>query len=95
MTSFWGNHLKLSVFGESHGRAIGAVIDGLPAGIPIDETAIAKEMDRRASRGKALATPRKEADTVNIVSGYFEGHTTGTPLTGMIENINKIGRAHV
>lgn len=88
MTSFWGNHLKLSVFGESHGRAIGAVIDGLPAGIPIDETAIAKEMDRRASRGKALATPRKEADTVNIVSGYFEGHTTGTPLTGMIENTN-------
>jgi chorismate synthase len=88
MTSFWGNHLKLSVFGESHGKAIGAVLDGLPAGISIDEAAIAKEMDRRASRGKSLATPRKEADAVNIVSGFFEGHTTGTPLTGVIENTN-------
>lgn len=92
MSSNWGNRLKLSVFGESHGAAIGAVIDGLPSGIPLDLAAIAQEMDRRSSRGKALATPRKEADEVEIVSGFFEGRTTGTPLAGIIRNGNTQSR---
>ena len=88
MSSFWQNHIKLSVFGESHGPAIGATLDGLPAGVPIDETLIEEEMKRRAASGKALATPRKEADRVEIVSGLFNGRTTGTPLTGIIRNGN-------
>jgi chorismate synthase len=88
MTSYWGNHIHLSIFGESHGAAIGAVIDGLPSGYAIDEAKIAREMDRRSSRGKNLATPRKEADRVEIVSGFFNGKTTGTPLTGIIRNGN-------
>ncbi|MGI6557386.1 MAG: chorismate synthase [Pseudoramibacter sp.] len=88
MTSCWGQHIHLSIFGESHGPMIGAVIDGLPSGFTIDEAQIAAEMDRRSARGKDLATPRKEADRVQIVSGYFNGKTTGTPLTGIIENGN-------
>jgi chorismate synthase len=88
MTSCWGQHIHLSIFGESHGPMIGAVIDGLPSGFTIDEAQIAAEMDRRSARGKDLATPRKEADRVRIVSGYFNGKTTGTPLTGIIENGN-------
>jgi chorismate synthase len=88
MTSYWGNHIHLSIFGESHGAAIGAVLDGLPSGYEIDEEKIVREMDRRSSRGKNLATPRKEADQVEVVSGYFNGRTTGTPLTGIIRNGN-------
>ncbi|MSS19078.1 chorismate synthase [Pseudoramibacter porci] len=88
MTSCWGQHIHLSLFGESHGPMIGAVIDGLPSGFSIDETQIAAEMTRRSASGKDLATPRKEADRVTIVSGFFNGKTTGTPLTGIIENSN-------
>lgn len=88
MSSIWGNKIKVSIFGESHGAAIGAVIDGLPSGVAIDEKAIAMEMQRRAASSSPLATPRKEADVVEIVSGYFEGKTTGTPLTGIIKNGN-------
>ncbi len=67
-------------------RAVG--MDGLPSGIALDEDRIKKEMARRAASGKALATPRKEGDKVEIVSGYFKGYTTGTPLTGIIKNEN-------
>lgn len=88
MSSIWGNKIKVSIFGESHGAAIGAVIDGLPSGVEIDEEAIAAEMKRRAASSNPLATPRKEADEVAIVSGYFDGKTTGTPLTGIIKNGN-------
>ena len=88
MSSLWNNRISISIFGESHGPMIGAVIDGLPSGFTIDEAQIAAEMDRRSARGKDLATPRKEADRVRIVSGYFNGKTTGTPLTGIIENGN-------
>ncbi len=88
MSSFWQNHIKLSVFGESHGPAIGATLDGLPAGIPIDEKMIEGEMKRRSASGKALTTPRKEADKVDMLSGLFNGRTTGTPITGIIVNSN-------
>jgi chorismate synthase len=88
MGSMWGNTIKISVFGESHGPAVGAVIDGLPSGISLDTDVVAAMMARRAAAGKALATPRKEPDAVEILSGLFNGYTTGTPLTGMITNTN-------
>ena len=88
MSSIWGNKIKVSVFGESHGAAIGATIDGLPSGVAVDLEKVAAEMKRRAASSSRLATPRKEADEVEIVSGFFEGKTTGTPLTGIIRNGN-------
>lgn len=88
MRGQFGEHFKLSIFGESHGPAIGMVIDGIPAGTVIDEEAIARDMARRAPGNDPTATTRKEADRVKIVSGLFEGRATGTPLCGMIENTN-------
>ena len=88
MSSIWGNKIKVSVFEESHGAVIGATIDGLPSGVSVDQEAVAFEMKRRAASSSRLATPRKEADEVEIVSGFFEGKTTGTPLTGIICNGN-------
>jgi len=88
MRGSFGQHFKLTIFGESHGGAIGMVIDGIPAGAPIDEEAIARDMARRAPGGDPTATSRKEPDKVKIVSGLFEGRATGTPLCGLIENTN-------
>ena len=85
MRGQFGQHFQLSIFGESHGPAIGIVIDGIPAGTVIDEEAIARDMARRAPGNDPTATARKEADRVKIVSGLFEGRATGTPLCGMIE----------
>lgn len=89
MSSIWGKCIKISVFGESHGTAIGVVIDGLPPGIQLDKEEIQKEMDRRKPGLDTYSTPRKEGDMVDIVSGFFNGHTTGTPLCGIIRNIDK------
>ncbi len=88
MSSTWGNKLEIAVFGESHGTAIGVTMNGLPPGIALDMDDIKYEMARRSAQGKRLATPRKEPDTVQIVSGFFEDKTTGTPLTGLIYNTN-------
>ncbi|MEG1619829.1 MAG: chorismate synthase [Eubacterium sp.] len=88
MSSIWGNKIQVSVFGESHGPVIGVTINGLPSGIPIDPDFIKAEMWRRSAKSSALATPRKEDDKVEIVSGLFEDKTTGTPLTGLIRNGN-------
>lgn len=88
MRANFGQHFKLTIFGESHGPAIGMVIDGVPAGTPIDEMAIAFQMARRAPGGDPTATARKEGDKVKLVSGVFEGRATGAPLCGMIENTN-------
>ena len=88
MRGSFGQHFRLTIFGESHGAAIGVVIDGIPAGTPIDEEAIARDMARRAPGSDPTATSRKEADRVKIVSGLFEGRATGTPLCAMIENTN-------
>ena len=84
----WGEKIKLSIFGESHGQVIGVVIDGLPGGFELDLEEIGREMQRRAPGRDSLSTPRSEADQVEIVSGFFEGRTTGTPLTGLIYNGN-------
>ncbi|MDR3322231.1 MAG: chorismate synthase [Synergistaceae bacterium] len=82
----WGNKLKLSIFGESHGCAIGIVVDGLPAGEEIDAEAIAREMRRRAPGRDALSTSRREMDAVELLSGIHGGRTTGAPVCGVIRN---------
>lgn len=86
MSGTWGNNLKVSIFGESHGNAIGINIDGLPSGVEIDLDKIAEEMKRRAPGKSPLSTARQEKDIPEILSGFFEGKTTGTPLCGMIRN---------
>lgn len=87
MSSTWGNNIHLTVFGESHGPAIGVTIDNLPPGLEVDMDYIQAEIKRRAP-GRALTTPRKEADVPNIVSGVLNGFTTGAPLTAIIQNTN-------
>ncbi|MEG2584273.1 MAG: chorismate synthase, partial [Oscillospiraceae bacterium] len=77
-----------SIFGESHGTAIGVVIDGIPAGTALDLDMINIQMSRRAPGQNNMSTPRKESDKVEIVSGLYNGFTTGTPLTGIIYNTN-------
>lgn len=89
MSSIIGNKLKISLFGESHGEAIGVVIDGLPAGIELNLKYIRQQMKRRAPGQSEYSTPRKEDDNYNIVSGYFQGKTTGTPLCALFKNENK------
>ncbi len=88
MSGIWGNNLELSIFGESHGRAIGITINGLPAGFEIDMDAVMVEMARRAPGQNELTTPRKEKDEPDIVSGMLDGKTTGAPLTALIWNTN-------
>ena len=88
MSGRWGRNLRLSIFGESHGGGIGMVIDGVPAGLPLDEEAIAFDMARRAPGNDPTATARREPDKVRILSGAYRGYTTGAPLCGVIENTN-------
>lgn len=89
MSSVWGNNLKISIFGESHGKAIGAVIDGLPCGEEIDLEKINDKMLKRSSKfNMAISTPRKEEDKPIILSGFLNGKTEGTPLALIIENSN-------
>ena len=76
MRANFGEHFKLTIFGESHGAAIGIVIDGLPAGAAIDEESIARQMARRAPGNDPTATARKEADAVRILSGVRDGRAT-------------------
>ena len=86
MSGMWGNKLKVSIFGESHGAGIGITIDGIPSGIEIDMEEVLKEMARRAPGKSKLSTARKEGDQPEILSGFFEGKTTGTPLCAVIRN---------
>ena len=76
MKNTFGNAVSMTIFGESHGPAVGAVLDGLAAGLPVDEAAIAAAMDRRRARGDGLSTARTEADAVEFLSGVYEGRTT-------------------
>ncbi|MDP2893938.1 MAG: chorismate synthase, partial [Sulfurimonas sp.] len=85
MNSF-GQKLRFSTFGESHGRAIGCILDGVPAGLNIDEEFIQSELDRRKPGKTEFETARKEDDTVEILSGVFEGKSTGTPIAMVIYN---------
>ncbi len=88
MNSF-GQRFKFTTFGESHGKALGCIVDGVPAGIKIDEEFIQEEMNRRKPGQNAYATSRKEGDKVEILSGVFEGVTTGTPISMVIFNENQ------
>ena len=85
----FGKIFKLTTFGESHGKAIGGIIDGCPAGVSVDFDKIQYEMDRRKPGQSKIVTQRKEPDTVEFLSGIFEGITTGTPIGFMIHNNNQ------
>ena len=78
--------MRHTIFGESHGPAIGVTLEGVPAGLKLDLDFMQKELSRRATGRNALSTARKEADQVQVLSGLFEGKTTGTPLTLLIAN---------
>ena len=82
----WGRHIRLSLFGESHGPAIGIVIDGMPPGLAIDMEFINAQMARRAPGRNPWSTPRKEVDQVRILSGMKDGYATGSPLCAVIQN---------
>ena len=88
MNSF-GEKLRFSTFGESHGTALGCILDGVPAGLKIDEEYIQSELDRRKPGKSEFETARKEADKVEILSGVFEGQSTGTPIAMVIYNTNQ------
>lgn len=89
MGNVFGRALKLTIFGESHGESIGCVMDGLPPGFAVDWDRVREEMARRAPGNTDLATPRKEKDAFQVLSGMFEGKTTGAPLAMEIRNENK------
>ncbi len=89
MSNTFGKRLTMTTFGESHGPAIGCVLDGVPAGLAIDESFIQAQMDRRRPGQNAYATARKEPDRVEILSGVFEGKSTGTPIAMVIYNTNQ------
>lgn len=88
-----GNHFgeifRVSTFGESHGKAVGVIIDGCPAGLLIQPEFIQKEMDRRRPGQSAIVTQRKEADEIEILSGIYENHTTGAPISMMLRNVDQ------
>lgn len=88
----FGRLFRITTWGESHGAGIGVIIDGVPAGIPLALNDIQKELDRRKPGQSSLTTMRKEADQAEILSGIFEGQTTGTPLTIYIKNQDQISK---
>ena len=93
MSSCFGNYFRLSLFGQSHGPAVGVTLDGFPAGMEIDMEDVLHQMARRAPGQSALTTPRKESDAPEIISGYFRGKTTGQPLTCPVAGLRGAGRS--
>lgn len=87
--STYGNIFKITTWGESHGAGIGVVVDGCPAGLELNEEDIQKFLDRRKPGASQFATQRKEADCVEILSGVFEGKTTGTPISMLVRNTSQ------
>ncbi|HJC57357.1 MAG TPA: chorismate synthase [Candidatus Eisenbergiella intestinipullorum] len=85
----FGKQFRITTWGESHGKALGVVVDGVPAGLPLCEADIQAFLDRRKPGGSRFSTPRKEADEVQILSGVFEGKTTGTPVSLLIPNTSQ------
>ena len=88
----FGRLFRLTTYGESHGPALGGVIDGCPAGVPLSEAVIQRDLDRRKPGSGLTGTARKEPDAVRLLSGVFEGVTTGTPIGFVIENTNQRSR---
>lgn len=89
MFNSFGNIVRLTTFGESHGKGIGGVLDGFPAGIRIDTDFVQQELDRRRPGQSALTTSRKEGDKVEFLSGIFEGKSTGHPIGFVVWNENQ------
>ena len=89
MSSTYGEHLKLSVFGQSHGPAVGMTLDGIPAGLPVDAEKLQRFLNQRAPGQNALATPRKEPDVPEFLSGIVDGYTCGAPIAAVITNTDK------
>lgn len=89
MRNTFGNIFTLTTFGESHGAGVGGVIDGMPAGIAVDMDFIQQELNRRRPGQSAITTSRNELDRVELLSGVFEGHTTGTPIGFLVRNENQ------
>ncbi|MDX5477839.1 MAG: chorismate synthase, partial [Cyclobacteriaceae bacterium] len=89
MGNSFGRIFRISTFGESHGLGLGVVIDGCPAGLPIDEDFIRSEMQRRKPGQSKITTQRKEEDDFQILSGVFEGKSTGTPIGMVIMNTDQ------
>lgn len=87
--SSFGTIFKITTWGESHGKGLGVVVDGCPAGMPLDENDIQKFLNRRKPGQSKFTTPRKEDDAVEILSGVFEGKTTGTPISLVVYNQNQ------
>ena len=87
--STFGNNFRITTWGESHGEGVGVVVDGCPAGLPLSEEVIQAYLDRRKPGTSPYSTPRKEADRVRILSGVFEGMTTGSPISLMVDNTNE------
>ncbi|WP_291950236.1 chorismate synthase [Campylobacter sp.] len=85
----FGTKFKFTSFGESHGKALGCVIDGMPAGIKFDEELLQKELDKRKPGKNKFSTPRKEEDRAQVLSGIFEGYTTGAPIAIVVFNENQ------
>lgn len=90
--STFGTIFKIATWGESHGKALGVVVDGCPSGLELCEEDIQKYLDRRKPGASSIATQRKEDDRVEILSGIFEGRTTGTPISMMVRNTSQISR---
>ena len=88
MSSIWGNAIRISVFGESHGHGIGVVVDGFPAGIPLDMDRVAAFMERRSPGRTPWSTARREVDRPEVLSGIYRGNTTGAPITALIRNLD-------
>lgn len=88
MSSTYGENLKLSIFGQSHGAAIGMVLDGVPAGLPVDEEALQAFLNRRAPGRNDYSTPRREEDRPEFLSGILDGFTCGAPIAAIIRNRN-------
>ena len=90
----FGNIFKITTWGESHGKALGVVVDGCPAGLKIDEKDIQSELEKRKPGQSRFTTQRKESDKVEILSGTFNGITTGTPISMLVSNIDAISKSY-
>src|SRR6058998_1429754 len=89
MSSSFGQLFVVTTFGESHGPAVGVVVDGMPPGVPVDPADVQRDLDRRRPGQSALTTQRAEADRVEILSGLFEGVSLGTPIAMLVRNTDQ------
>ena len=95
MGNTFGNLFKLTSFGESHGSMIGGIVEGCPAGLEINKDLIQKDLDRRKPGQSKVSSPRKEDDKVQLLSGIFEGKSTGTPIGFLIPNLNSKSQDYI